>query len=121
MHTNDLKIPVKRLQLDRAAGVLVEAPLKKLFLRGPIPMEWLSKSAELPGKTLHLSIALWWLHGMANGKPFKLTKRALDSLNVSRDAAGDGLVRLEQQGLISIVRKVGQRPTITVLSSTGNM
>ncbi len=109
------KIPVTRLQLDRKSGLLIEAPMKALFLRGPIPMDWLSKAANLPGKTLHLAMALWWLKGMTKGNPFKLTRKALDLLNISRDAASDGLVRLESQGLIAVERKSGQRPLIKLL------
>ena len=115
MSNEDLKIPVTRLQLDRKSGVLTEAPLKALFLRGPIPMDWLSKAANLSGKTLHLANALWWLKGMTKTQSFKLTQKALDLMHVSRDAASDGLLRLEKQGLIAVERKSGQRPTITIL------
>jgi DNA-binding MarR family transcriptional regulator len=53
---------------------------------------------------------------MANGKPFKLTRTALESLNVGRDAASAALTRLEQAGLIQSERKPGQRPTISILN-----
>jgi len=114
--TFDLHVPVKRLQLDVTTGTLVVSPKKELFLRGPIPLEWLGEAARLPGKTLNVAIALWWLHGMTKGKPFKLTRKALDILNVKRDAAGAGLTRLEKAGLIQVDRKPGQRPTVTILS-----
>lgn len=114
MHTPDSEIPVKRLQLNHASGKLAEAPKKDLFLRGPIPLEWLSQAARLPGKTLNVALALWWLHGMSHGKPFKLTQKALDRLNVSRETAGDCLVRLEQHGLIQVIRKPGCSPVIAI-------
>ena len=110
----DRDVPVKRLQLD-ATGKLVESPKPALFLRGPIPLNWLGSAASLPGKTLNVGIALWWLHGMAKGKPFKLTQKALQTLNVERDAASAALVRLEQGGLIRVVRKPGQRPMVSVV------
>lgn len=110
----DREVPVKRLQLDATTRKLVESPKAALFLRGPIPLDWLGSAAALPGKTLHVGIALWWLHGMAKGKPFKLTQKALQTLNVERDAASAALVRLEQAGLIRVVRKPGQRPTVSV-------
>ena len=78
-------------------------------------MAWLSKAAQLPGKTLHVAMALWWLHGMAKGKPLKLTQKALDYFNVSRYAVRGGLALLERQGLIGVERKAGQRPTISIL------
>ena len=91
------------------------APKKELFLRGPLPLEWLGKAAELPGKTLNVALALWWRHGMAKGKPFKLTRKALKCLNVERDAASSGLVRLEGAGLIQVERRPGQRPIISIV------
>lgn len=113
----DRDIPVKRLQLDGVTGKLVESPKAALFLRGPIPLAWLGSAAALPGKTLHVGIALWWLHGMAKGKPFKLTQKALQTLNVERDAASAALMRLEQAGLIRVVRPPGQRPMVSMVVS----
>ena len=115
VYTSDLQVPVKRLQLGSASGTLIAAPKKELFLRGPIPLEWVGKAATLPGKTLNVAVALWWLQGMAKGKPFKLTRAALKYLNVERDAASAGLLRLEQAGLIQMERRAGQRPTISIL------
>jgi hypothetical protein len=114
-HTPDVYLPVKRLQLDPASNTLVEAPKRDLFLRGPIPISWLDKAAALPGKTLNIAIALWWLHGMAKGKPLKLTQTALNYFNVKRDAASDGLARLENSKLIQVERHAGRRPTISIL------
>ena len=115
--TSNADVPVRRLQLDPVTGKLTLAPKKILFLRGPIPLEWLSRATVLSGKTLNVAIALWWLHGMSNGKPFKLTRIALKYLSVGRDAASDGLVRLEQAGLIHVERKKGQRPVISIVLS----
>lgn len=110
----DNHLPVKRLQLDVTTGTLVAAQKKEPFIKGPIPLEWLSKAAALPGKTLNVALAIWWLHGMADHKPFKLTRKALEYMNVERDAASAGLTRLEQAGLIRVERKPGQRPTISI-------
>ena len=115
--TTDRQIPAKRWQLDAASGILVASPKKELFLRGPIPLEWLGKAAKLQGKAINVAIALWWCHGMAKGKPFKLTQTALSSLNVKRGAVSAGLVGLEQAGLIRIERKTGQRPTISIITA----
>ena len=105
----------KRLQLDIDTGKLVPIPKKKLFLRGPVPMDWLSKAAELPGKTLNVALAIWWLQGMAQSESFKLNRKSLSLFNIKRDAASISLKRLEGAGLIKIQKKVGQRPTILVI------
>jgi hypothetical protein len=117
-YTSDRHVPVKRLQLGSACRTLVVAPKKELFLRGPIPLEWLAVAAKLPGKTINVAIALWWCHGMAKGEPFKLTQRALMALNVERGAESAGLARLEQAGLIGVERKPGQRPIVSILDLT---
>ena len=115
-YLSDRYVPVRRLQLNRASGALAAVPHGELFLRGPLPMEWLGKAAALPGKTLHVAIALWWLHGMARGMPFKLTRQALKYVHVERDAVGAGLVRLEGAGLIRVERRLGQRPIISIVT-----
>jgi len=79
-------------------------------------MPWLSRAAYLPGKTLSVAIALWWLYGMGSGQPFKLTRTALKYFNIGRDATSDALCRLEEAGLIEVKRTKGQRPTITILT-----
>jgi len=113
--TLDSDLPVRRLQLDAVTGRLAAAPKKVLFVKGPIPLEWLGRAADLPGKTINVAIALWWRHGMAKGKSFKLTQMSLKYLSVERAAASAGLVRLEQAGLIQVVPRPGQRPLISIV------
>lgn len=48
-------------------------------------------------------------------QPLKLTQKALQALNVERDAASAALVRLEQAGRIRVVRQPGQRPTVSIV------
>ncbi|MEI6470901.1 MAG: hypothetical protein WCO72_15705 [Betaproteobacteria bacterium] len=104
----------KRLQLDIDTGKLVPSPKKKLFLKGPVPIDWLSRAAELPGKTLNVALAIWWLKGMTQSESFKLTRKSLSLLCIKRDAASISLKRLEGAGLIKIQRRLGQRPTIFI-------
>jgi DNA-binding MarR family transcriptional regulator len=85
------------------------------FLKGPIPIAWLNVAAKLPGKTLNVGIAIWWLAGMSKTTAFKLTGKSLNQLGVSRDAASDGLKRLEECGLVLVKRSPGQRPTVQIL------
>ena len=111
----DKVMPVRRLQLDVTSGKLVSAPKKSLFLAGPIPLDWLHKAAELPGKSLNVAFAIWWLNGMAKGKPLKLTRLSLNSFCVKREAASAALNRLETAGLIRVQRSLGKRPTISII------
>jgi hypothetical protein len=115
MYRDDRSIPVKRVKLASSSGQYIDAPMSVPFLKGPIPMAWLNIAAKLPGKTLNVGIAIWWLAGMSKTTAFKLTRKALNQLGVSRDAASDALKRLEGNGLILVKRLPGQRSTVEIL------
>jgi hypothetical protein len=113
---DDRSIPVRRLRFEQTSSGSrhVEPPNKPLFIKGPLSMPWLSVAAKLKGKSLHVAMAIQWLAGMNTGKPFKLTRKALEMFSVSNDAASDGVKRLEAAGHIAVQRLAGQRPTITM-------
>lgn len=113
---DDGNIPVKRLQLrpSSTGSILTEVQITRPFLKGPIPMEWLCEVAMLPGKALNVALAIHWLYGMNGSKPVKLTAKALKFLSVSEDACSDGLKRLENAGLITVIRQPGQRPIVDI-------
>jgi hypothetical protein len=115
MYIDDRSIPVKRVRHDSSTGQYIDTPMSVAFLKGPIPMAWLNAAAKLPGKTLNVGIAIWWLAGMSKTTAFKLTRKALNQLGVSRDAASDALKRLEGNGLILVKRLPGQRSTVEIL------
>jgi len=121
MYIDDRSIPVKRVRHDSSTGKYIGVPLSVPFLRGPVPMAWLNEAARLPGKAINLGLAIWWLDGMAKTKTFKLTGKALDQLDISRDAAADALKRLEGRGLIRVQRAPGQRPTVEILPVASNV
>jgi len=115
MYRDDKSIPVKRIKYDSSSGQYKDAPMSVPFLKGPIPMAWLNAAAKLPGKTLNVGVAIWWLAGMSKTTAFKLTRKALNQLGVSRDATSDALKRLEEHGLILVKRSPGQRPTVEIV------
>ena len=61
---------METIDLERL-GVKAEASLPKKekllprhrqgekFLKGPIPWDWLTKAAQLPGHALHVALVLW--------------------------------------------------------------
>ena len=111
----DRDIPVKRIKRNVSNGQWEEAKTKELFIRGPIPIPWVERVAKLPGKALALAVGLWWLHGMAKGGEVTVTRKMLGRLNISRDAAADGLLRLEKAGLIRVTRAPGNRPRARIV------
>ena len=115
----DAGIPVKRLKFVKSVegSGYAEARNTAPFIKGPIPVGWISKAAALPGKALHLALATHWLTGMNKGAPVKVSKKALAHFCVSTDAHRDGLKRLEAVGLITVTRLPGQSPFVLVVQS----
>lgn len=112
---DDRNIPVRRVKRNPTNGKWNEVIAKRLFIKGPIPLPWVELAAQLPGKALALGIGLWWLQGMVRDAEVKLSKRLLQSFNISRDAAADGLRRLEKAGLVRVKRAPGKRPSVRIV------
>lgn len=112
-----LTIPTKheivvRIQQPRHE---IHTRIRGKFLKGPISLGWLSAAAILPGKTLHVGIALWFLAGLSRSATVALSGRVLRLLGVHRHSGYRGLIHLEQSGLVSVVRHSGRNPIITLL------
>ncbi len=88
-----------------------------LFIRGPIPMVWVSAAAALPGKALNVALALLWLDGMQKIGTIKVTKKALELFNISADAYRDGLCRLRAVGLVKVQDRPGRRAAVEIIRS----
>lgn len=84
------------------------------FVKGPIPGEWISRAAKLPGKTLHTAMAIWYLAGLVKCGQVTLTHRVLSRLGVGRDAGRRGLHHLEAVGLIKVERHSGRCPIVSI-------
>lgn len=89
---------------------------KGKFLKGPIPMTWLNIAGNLPGKALHIGIALWHWSWIRRTKTFKLPTHVYGDLGVGRKSYYNGLQVLEKAELISVQRSVGKKPEITLRS-----
>lgn len=89
--------------------------LAQPFLKGPVPWVWLTTAARLPGKALHVGVYLWRMVGMAGAVPHKLTMQDLEAFGVKYDAGYDALKRLEEAGLVTVVRHRGRKPIVTIV------
>jgi hypothetical protein len=109
----DTSIPVRKIDLE-VASQRRQPETTEYFLKGPIPLPWLEAAAKLPGKAYVLGNILWWHHGMSQGSSIKVTKRSLERFAISEDAYRDGLQRLEDAGLVSVLRRPGQRAEVRI-------
>jgi len=93
----------------------------KRFLKGPIPLDWLTQAGRQSGKALHVGIALWFLSGLNRSKKrIALSQSTLRIFGVSRHSGYRGLSNLEKAGLISVVRHSGRNPIVTLLLPTAD-
>jgi len=101
---------------DLPTGVkMMERKIVGRFLRGPIPWTWLVEAAKLPGRTLHLGIALWHLEGFQQTGTVKLKPSLCRELGMDRHASYRALRELERAGLILVVRKPGAAAMVTLI------
>ena len=115
INTDFTDIETEYVPIPKINSTAKKSVPKKHFIKGPIYLDWISPAAQLAGKAINVALAVHWLHGMNQGKPFKITQSALTKFNLSNDAYLDGLRKLEKAKLVSVDRKPGQRALITVI------
>ena len=93
----------------------LKKPHSGAFLMGPIPLSWLKAAACLPGRTLHIGIVLWFLVGVCKLNEVKFSYRQAREFGIGRHAAYRGLTKLEQAGLVTVLRHRGRSPMVKVL------
>ena len=86
----------------------------KRFIKGPIPLKWVLTASALTGKSLEISMVLWFLKGVTRKNTVKLNGKLIRSFGVSRSTLYRGLAEMENAGLISIQRQIGRSPVVTI-------
>ena len=70
----------------------------------------------LVGSGFKVAIALWFLSGLnRQARTVKLSGKVLREMGVGRHAGYRGLDSLEKAGLVSVERRPGQSPLVTLL------
>jgi hypothetical protein len=85
-----------------------------------VPWSWVWAAGQLPGKALLVGLALWREAGRRKGNPtvpFGLSQ--VVKMGLPLNTARRGLKALETAGLVSIVRKPGRKPEVTILEAPG--
>lgn len=87
----------------------------ELFLRGPIPLACLAAAGQLGGKALHIGVYVWHLAGLHDSLTVKLSTTRLGQMGVTRQAAYRALAALEHGRLLSVERRPGCNPVVTLI------
>lgn len=108
-------VAVKRLAYNPNTGKHEpRAPTEK-FIKGPIPLEWITRANNLPGKAGAVGGALWFLVGVQKSRTIKLTGEVEQIAGCGRKALYSALVALEGAGLVTVERKLGARAVVTIV------
>ncbi len=91
----------------------------ELFLKGPIPWNWLTRAARLPGRALQVALIVWFGAGLEKNRTVPFSYKRAAEMGCKREAARRGLAALERDGLVSVERGPGRSPRVT-LNEAGN-
>jgi hypothetical protein len=113
---------LRDIDLDKELGICTPNkpnPLPKrqpgLFIKGPIPLDWLKKANNLGGSTGLVAVMLWFYAGIACSKTIKLDSKIDDVTGLTRQTRQGILKRLEWHGLIKLFPQRGGYPRVTIL------
>ena len=111
------------MQTDAAKGTKPPKKVRRIqgeFLKGPIPLKWLSTASKLLGKaSLAVGLAIWFEAGRKCKEEVRLTTAVLERFGVNRKAKYRALESLEDAGLISVRREPRKNPVVTILALEG--
>jgi hypothetical protein len=92
---------------------------KVLFIRGPIPFEWLISANQLGPSTGLVGISLWFYVGLNSKYKFKLDGKLDKLTGLSRQTRQSALSKLHEAGLIELNKHPGAYPHIRVIPPRG--
>lgn len=101
-----------------AVTKITEQRSRAPFIKGPIPLAWITAAARLPGKSLAVGVALWWRHNLTGDNPVKLAFAHCLRFGVqTRSGRKAALDALEGAGLVEVERKPPKAPRVTLIDT----
>jgi hypothetical protein len=125
--TQPKKFSLSHIDLDKELGISKpDAPTKpkpkpalkrqpSLFIKGPIPLDWMKRANNLGGSTGIVATMLWFYVGLTGSKTIKLDSKIDDVTGLTRQTRQLILKRLEIHGLIKLFPQHGGYPRVTIL------
>src|SRR5262245_45526925 len=110
-----LRLPPNGPELfSRRPSRLPRPGKKQPFLKGPIPLAWLTQAGQLPHRALQVGILLWFEAGCRRKRTIRFCYSGGRTMELSRDTTRRGLRELERAGLVSVVRNRGRGLEVTI-------
>jgi hypothetical protein len=91
------------------------------FVKGPLPLSWIAQAVQLPGKALHISLALWYVAGLQGSRRVAVTNQLAVDFGCDRFAKVRALRQLEKAGLVKLERYGHAAPRATLLHRAGKV
>lgn len=84
---------------------------------GKVPLDWITRAAKLPGKTLHVALLILHTKGLSRkkGETFKVQTKLYEDFGITRQVYYRALKALEKNGLIHTEKRNGSLTKITVI------
>ena len=89
--------------------------LDRQFIKGPIPLNWISSASQPPGRVLQVTLALWHVSCLTKSPKVKMQRRWREIFGFSEKAYSHALRILESKGLVNVERLPGQTANVTLL------
>ncbi len=88
------------------------------FLRGPIPLEWLARAAQLRKPAMPAGLCLWFVRGVSKKTgPFRVSAAVRKKMGLSAGQMLRGLRALEGGGLVRFVKEGrGRCPVVEIVT-----
>ncbi len=86
------------------------------LLLGRVPLSWLAKASRLPGKALAVGLSIWSLALAVKSMTVMVTSQHLEPFGIDAPAKSRALTALSKAGLISVERRRGRFPLVTLTS-----
>jgi hypothetical protein len=85
----------------------------------PVRVVWAETAGRLPGKAFQVAMILWRKSTLLGCGAVRLTSDDLIAMGIDRGAKRNALSALESAGLISVNRRNGASPVITLIPGGG--
>ena len=122
MDLEKFRFPIPRTSFRRKNRKIGTRRLGR-FIKGPLPLNWFIRAGQLPGKSLHVGLALWYQAGLTKSTEVRCPMSMLTKqMAVSRHSVYRALIALEKATLITVERHPGRSPVcrLSVQSTSGN-
>ncbi len=110
----DYQIPTRPAPLV-VEGARKARKVRGEYLRGPIPLSWLTRACVLGESSVKVALAVWFAKGVQRADVVTLTTSLMARFGGTRKAKRSGLKALEDAGLIAVERRPKRNPLVTIL------